>query len=378
MILLALALCLSQIAPLEPAVTEDAREKVDMARDVKLGEHYAEQVMKEYKASEDKAMIERVNRIGAEIAAIAKKTHAKATWGDQRLNPFHYTYHVIKGKDINAFSLPGGYIYVFEGLLNYIESDDELAGVLAHETAHAAFRHVAVLQHEEAKVQSITLPLVLLSILAGGANSGAEAMQVGNLVGMAKGSGWSLKAELAADEGGFQYLEKSRYNPTAMLTLMERLARDERNGPQYSLGILQSHPPSKERAQAFIKLMTDAHMPIKRSAVSTSLRAVSKTLDGGAVEIWYAGRKLVTLGGLNAANRAEAALPKLNAFFDATPELYEVKADDNQILYRGDVLFDLTQEDAGQLKETPIEAAKTTLEAIRGALFALAFRTWDR
>ena len=69
---------------------------------------------------------------------------------------------------MNAFSLPGGYVFVFDGLVKYSESDDELAGVLAHEICHAKFRHVATLDKEASKLQAISLPAILIAIFSGG------------------------------------------------------------------------------------------------------------------------------------------------------------------------------------------------------------------
>jgi hypothetical protein len=201
-------------------------------------------------------------------------------------------------------------------------------------------------------------------------------MTLGNLVGLATGSGWSLKAELAADYGGFQYLTKSKYNPTAMLTVMERLARDERNSPKISLGILQSHPPSRERADAIIQQMAEAHISVQRSAVTTSLRATAKPGDKGSIEIWFAGRKLFGLGGNDALKRADALIPRLNAIFDQAPALYEVRRDGNQILFRGKPIFELTEADTQELKLD--EASKNAFSALQNALYVLSFRIWDQ
>ncbi len=117
--------------------------------------------------------------IGGELAAIANASKVRTTWGDKRLNPFEYTFKVVE-EDVNAFSLPGGYIYIYEGLVKYAESDDELAGVLAHEIAHASMRHVATMQREAGKLSAMQNPLILAAILIGGAKGG-DAMMVGQL-----------------------------------------------------------------------------------------------------------------------------------------------------------------------------------------------------
>src|SRR5579862_3129483 len=141
---------------------EEKQHEADVQSDIEEGKKYAEEVEKQYKLSDNKEYQARVQRIGAEISAIANAGPSwHVLWGDPHLSRFDYTYKVIKSDDVNAFSLPGGHVYVYEGLMKQVESDDELAGVLAHESAHAAFRHVPTLEKEASKVTMISLPLIL-------------------------------------------------------------------------------------------------------------------------------------------------------------------------------------------------------------------------
>ena len=180
-----------------PAALQRAKD------DEALGAKIAAEVNKDDKPTEDKKMQARVERIGNELAAIANAHHLIALWGDKRYTPLHYRFTVIKGSDVNA-SLPGGYVYVYEGLVKYVESDDELAGVLAHEISHAAFRHVPTMIKKSRELSLITLPLIIASIFAG-----PQAAILGpgaQLTQQAIGSGWSVDAEKAADYGGFQIM----------------------------------------------------------------------------------------------------------------------------------------------------------------------------
>src|SRR5579862_821482 len=170
-----------------PPVVAPGHEKA-ITDDEAMGKKFAAEVDKQYKPTDDLKMQARVDRIGNELAAIANSHQLKATWGDKRFTPFHYRFEVIKGTDVNAFSLPGGYIYVFEGLVKYVESDDELAGVLGHEISHAAFRHVPTMIKNQTKLTLISLPLMIASILAGGqVGILAPAVSLGS---QAIGSGW--------------------------------------------------------------------------------------------------------------------------------------------------------------------------------------------
>ena len=117
--------------------------------EVKLGRMNAEENDRQVKLITDSKILERVNRIGSELARIANNYPIPASWGSSQLKPFRYTFKVVDDKDVNAYSLPGGFIYVHKGLIDAVRSDDELAGVLAHEIAHAAHHHVLKLLREQ-------------------------------------------------------------------------------------------------------------------------------------------------------------------------------------------------------------------------------------
>lgn len=363
------------------AAQDKKRHADDLKRDSEMGAKYSAQIDKELKVTDDKEMTERVQRIGNELAQIANETEVEVTWGDKRLNPFQYQFKVVQDKDVNAFSLPGGFIYVYDGLIKFAESDDELAGVLAHEVAHASLRHVATLQREQSRLQAIQIPLILIAIFAGGANNAGQALTAGSLVGTAVGSGWSVKAEEAADYGGFQYLVKSKYDPTGMLTFMERLAIQERRKPVgfLDLGIYRTHPPSRERAEAITKFMTDAQLPIRRSKVAPSCRVDVKPHEDGTVQITFNERAIVALAGEGALERADRMSRRINTFFDSEPDLYEVKAegDKGQIIGRRQALIEITHADAVAAKTTVAQLTEETTMNLKRAMGTLSFRVWN-
>ncbi len=356
------------------------RHQADVDGDIAEGKKYVEEVEKQYKLSENKDYQDRVQRIGADISAIANGGPVwHVSWGDKRLSKFDYTYKVLKSDDVNAFSLPGGHIYVFEGLMKEIESDDELAGVLAHETAHAAFRHVATLERDANKMTMISLPLILAAILFGGgggnqANLAVPAIQLTNQAIM---SGWSVKAEESADYGGMQFLLKSHYDPTGMLTFMERLASEEKLGPNYEWGIYRDHPPSKERAETLLRYMTDAGVQVRRSKVTTSFRVTVHPNDSGLVEVDFGKRQLFQFGGTSALTRADSVTNTLNSFFDATPELYDVQAGSKgSLLWQGKPLVTFTPDDATAARTTVDALRDKALQTMRIAMYNLGFHVW--
>lgn len=357
----------------------DAKYQKELDDESALGKKYAAEVEKENKLSTNKEFIERVERVGGEIAAIARTQQVDVSWGDKRLSPFNYTFKVIEGDDVNAFSLPGGYIYVYEGFMRYVESDDELAGVMAHEVAHASFRHLATLNREAQKFQAVSLPLLLVAILSGG-QAGGDLLALNQLVGIAVGGGWSVKAEKSADWGGFQYILQSKYSPVGLLTFMERLARDERSQPKRQLdwGIYRTHPPSRERAEALIENLNGRGIQIRRSAVTQTFRTHVRPADNGGVEVLFSGRALFKFSGDSALQRADDAAARLDAFFDNVPELFELRVlGDGMVEGRRKFLFRITAEDAALAGITTYALADETEANLKRALYMLSYRIWD-
>jgi len=361
------------IAAAQPA---DAGQQRDIESDKNLGKKYSEEIDKELKLSEDKVMIERVQRIGGELALIANETLTPVIWGDKRLNRFEYTFKVVNEKDVNAFSLPGGTIYVYEGLVKYIESDSELAGVLAHEIAHAALRHVAALQREQSKISAVQIPLIIAAVLTG---KGGEALMATQLTTQAISSGWSVKAEQAADLSGFTYMVRSKYNPVGMLTMMERLAKDERAAPVVDWGIYRTHPPGRQRADALTEYLRTANIPLRRSEVTTSFRTSVSAADNGRVTVSFGNRAIVSFAGEEALKRADEAALRLNTFFDEDPELFQVGiGEDGTVVGLRRPLFQLTPGDAEAAKVPFDELKRTTVGGIRTVLYGLSYRVWNR
>ncbi|MEI8281383.1 MAG: M48 family metalloprotease, partial [Armatimonadota bacterium] len=180
----------------------------DLLDDKKLGKEASDYYDRTLKPTKDTAAQQRVEEIGAKLALIANANSFDLSWGDRRHAEFEYKFKVVDSKDVNAFSLPGGYIYVYQGLIDFVQSDDELAGVLAHEISHAGQRHVAWMRKEQAKMAPIQIPLILASIFTGR----AEGAITGELLGTAMTNGWSVKAETSADFGGVQLVVAGGYD----------------------------------------------------------------------------------------------------------------------------------------------------------------------
>ena len=215
----------------------------DEDEEVKLGRENALENDKVIKLVTDPTITDRVNRIGQEIAKVANEIEVPAIWGSAAVKKFAYTFKVVDEKDINAYSLPGGFIYINKGTLEFSQSDDEIAGVLAHEVAHASHHHMMKLIKEQNKIQNAMLIPMLIAILGGGGDGAATAMQVGQIYTVAKMNSFGVEAEQDADQAAVHYMRRTSYNPVGVLTFMERLARKERFQPQVELGIYRTPPP---------------------------------------------------------------------------------------------------------------------------------------
>ena len=353
--------------------TPDEKHLEEIKKDVEQGKEYVKELEKDLKLSADETLIEHVKKLGDRLAAVANKTAIPATYGDSRLSPFDYSFKVVVDKDVNAFSVPGGFIYVHTGLLDNSESEAELAGVLAHEIAHASHRHLHTLAREYSKASTLTTIAALVVAVFAEGRDAVNTLNAQQLFLMALTSGWSEKAELDADQAGFRYMVETGQNPVGLLTFMERLAfKEQRLGPKIDWGIQRTHPPSRKRVEALRKLLKDNNYAIARSQVTTSFRVTAKEVEGRHA-LSFGEFPLFSIGGADAASRAAKATEDLNKFFDSSPQLFAIRADGNRLVWFSRPLVEFR---AGDVEgKTAEQAAHAALASVKNALFSLEFRT---
>ncbi len=179
-------------------------------QDVEVGKQSAAEVEKELPVLKDSAVQHYVARIGDRLAKVVQGAE------------YPYQFKVINVSDVNAFALPGGYMYVNRGLIEAAKSEAELAGVMAHEISHVAIRH-GTNQASKAYLAQSGLG-VLGGVLGGGGGS------TGQIIGAVGGFGlntvflkFGRKAEEQADVVGAQTLAKAGYDPLAMADFFETL-----------------------------------------------------------------------------------------------------------------------------------------------------------
>jgi beta-barrel assembly-enhancing protease len=356
-------LCLVALMP-TLAQTPSAPPKEDP--DVLLGKQSHDELLKSgMKLLADPVQQKRIETIGNKLAEIVNAEVIPARYGRDNTTKFTYRFHLVDDKDINAFSLPGGYLYFNKGLLAYVQSDDELAGVVGHEIIHAAHHHVARLSKEQGKLNTQMALGALAAILAKvPSQDTGNLLQGFQLVAMQKVSGHSQNAERDADFGGIQLAIKGGYNPVGMLTFMERLERDRKLRPDIDLGIFRTHPPEKERASNMIQQITERGLPINRRETTTILKvtvrdAASGLSVGGAAHEVFVDSKLFFRTA--SAERAKSVAETLDKALSRPLQLYDITRRGTSVLVRGQAVLTVESGDESQ--------AESATKALKSALY---------
>ncbi|MDW8320929.1 MAG: M48 family metalloprotease [Armatimonadota bacterium] len=356
-----------------------AQPKPEEDPEVRMGREAAQEIERTLRLVTDPVLVERVNRIGQEIAAVANASEVPITWGIQKRSQFQYTFKVVDDKDVNAFSLPGGFIYVNKGLLDYVQSDHELAAVLAHEIAHAAHHHLLRLGQENEKInRRVTLPALLVMVLSGAPPRDLSNVMMGvQLYQIAKLNGFTQEAEMDADHAAILYLRQTGYNPVGMLTFMERLARDEARRPERQLGIFRTHPPSRERAQAMIDLFRKLGIAVNRRAVARILPVElrEKTVNQhNLTEICLDSVPVFAPADASSGNSAQRARQigeRLDSLLNDGIQMYDIRlsSDKRTVVARNNPILTIEPEDAALYGKSMQELAEQVSNAIKRALW---------
>lgn len=347
----------------------------DIAEDIRIGKEAAEQVAKESKFVEDPEISARVERIGRDIALVACEKEIPATYGRAGTPKFDYCFKVVDDNEVNAFALPGGFIYVNKGLLEVVQSDDELAAVIAHEVAHAAHRHgMYLIRAQEKQMLGLAAVLIAGSALGALKDNADEIALVAHLVSIAKMSAYGQKAEYDADRTAVALLVEAGYNPVGALTLMERLAREELRKPRVNYGIFANHPPSNERATAIIAELNKRGITINRRLVTKYTQVYTKPVDGSsACSVFVGDTEVIRLADLvaeRAVARAERLAGKLSNVLLAGAGIHDVKVGggDAYVVIMGKVVIAPTPEDAEIVGASVADVTKNSASAIRRAM----------
>ncbi|MHB1001798.1 MAG: M48 family metalloprotease [Armatimonadota bacterium] len=348
-------------------------------RETKMGREGEKEVEKEYKLLDDPKLLERIQTIAKPIVNIANTVTVEARYGSSDIIPFEYKFKLLDEKSVNAFSLPGGTIYVCKGLLDYAQSDHEIAGVIAHEVAHSAHHHMVKLLREQSKMDGQMAILLLAGMVSEIDSDDLGHLLLGaQLIRTARTSGYGQKAEMDADITAVTYLTKAGYNPVGMLTFLERLAKDSDAKPDIEMGILQTHPAPKFRCKEVLAKIKSFGLPINRRVVVKCLKAVPclAEVNGQNISQIKLGDKVLfepapIENALTSEQRAEAISTKINQLLDTEPQVRDISIspDGKAVVAKGEIIITVSDKDCSLQNKSAGEVASQAAETLKRAIW---------
>lgn len=211
---------------------------ISTSHEVSMGKSYHKEIARKEKVVESGEEYDRLNRIGRKLAIISDR------------QDYQYRFFLIDKDEMNAFTVPGGYIYFYTGLFRQLKSDDAIAAVLAHEIGHCSAKHV-VKKFQAAQgygwAKNITLNIVGAFLPGAGSVSQLASLGADGIMSLAMTS-YSRKDELEADRLGIKYLYLAHYNLNGMIDVFHVL--QAKTPKDRTPVILRSHPLTKDRIKA--------------------------------------------------------------------------------------------------------------------------------
>ena len=256
--------------PVSAAMCEEP--DADLAKEVEIGRKAVARIEEEWPVTADPGATSKLEMIASRLEPYMSR----------RIN---WEIRLVKTEAMNAFCLPGGFIFFTTGILNALKTDSELAAVMAHEMIHADRKHSLRMAAES---QKVTIGALAVMLLSGGAAAPIVLAQVAQV---AITSAYTMELEAEADRLGLEALIKSGYSPTGMITLFEHFMSEEYRQPVHEYGIYMNHPETPKRLAAAVKILHDRNIPIERKyslgLLRTELKEESNTIqllvDGQAV-----------------------------------------------------------------------------------------------
>jgi len=198
-------------------------------REIALGKQLAEEVRRQSKLVDDPIIGEYVNRVGQNLVRNSDAT-------------IPFSFQVVEGEQLNAFAFPGGFVFVYTGLIEAAETEAELAGAMAHEIAHVTARHITRQATRGQLVNYASIPLILM-----GGWTGYAVRQGASMAIPLSFLTFSRGYESEADMLGLQYMYKAGYDPTASIDLFERMLSLEKRKPGIIAKVFNTHPMTGDR-----------------------------------------------------------------------------------------------------------------------------------
>jgi predicted Zn-dependent protease len=226
-----LILAVSSLAP-PAALGITVKEEEDMSRQMMA------LIYKYFDIVDDPAVVTYVNKIGNRILSVLPQ------------QPFKYRFYVIKEDVYNAFATPAGHIFVYTGLLDAMEEEEELAGILGHEIAHVYCRHISQKIERSKKIGMATLAGIAAGILMGlgGAGEAGSAVTMGSMAaGQSAELSYSRENETQADQVGLKFITEAGYSVSGLLKILKKIRSKTWFGSDQIPKYLMTHPAVEDR-----------------------------------------------------------------------------------------------------------------------------------
>ena len=232
--------------------------------EIELGRLSAGEIEKDILLVEESAVVKYIDTLGQSLV------------GKSARKGIAYTFKVVDSPEINAFALPGGFIYVNRGLIEAAGTEDELAGVLAHEIGHVVARHGA---DQAARAGMVQTGLDVLGGLLGRGTSSNIGKMAAQMVASGVFMRFSREAELEADQLGTRMLYDANLQPRAMVSFFDKLASLQKSQPNAVLKFFSSHPSPAERSSNASSLIASYSAGARQAADSPEFRDVKQRLS---------------------------------------------------------------------------------------------------
>jgi len=226
---------------------------------------------------DDPELQEYVNEIGERLRVVSE------------LPDLDFTFTLLNSDVVNAFALPGGYVYISRGLMALAKNEAEVAGVMAHEIGHVTARHSAQRYSRGVLAQGGVFAATIGAAILGGGNLAQSVQQAAGTGAQAYLAGYSRDQEFQSDELGVRYLTRAGYDPTAMSSFLEKLGEHSELGrklagkegaPDPSTSMFATHPRTPDRVQRAAENAAAAEATAGRLGQDDFLRKIDGMIYG--------------------------------------------------------------------------------------------------
>jgi len=230
---------------------------VSTQQEIEMGQQYSQQINAQLPIITDPEANRYINLLGDSIAKLTSRTDIQ-----------DWKFYIVDSKEVNAFAVPGGFVYVNRGLIERTQRMDQLAGVLGHEIGHVVMRHsIKQMQQQQGANIGVTLACILTRICDN--QAGQAAIQVGGTALFAK---FSRGDEAEADAEGIKNVVRAGISPNGIPEMFEILIAERQSNPSAVEGWFATHPLEEDRIAATRAQIAQINPSILRTLSTDSQR----------------------------------------------------------------------------------------------------------